>query len=205
VPTGAASLIVATLPAWLLVLDWGYGGRGGPRAVEAAGIALGLAGVGILSAPGGIEPVGAAVLVGATVAWALGSMVSRYAERPASPVRTAAMQMLVGGAVMVPLGLALGEGGRFDPAAVSVTSVASLVYLVAVALVALPAFNWLLAVTSPAAVGTYAFVNPVVAVFLGWLVLAEPLTGRAGAAAALVVLGVMLLVWPRNRGQKSRV
>lgn len=201
VPTGAAALVVATLPAWLLVLDWGYGGRRGPRVREAAGIALGLTGVGVLSAPGGIDPAGAAALVGATAAWAVGSLVNRYAELPDSPVRTAGMQMLVGGAVMMPLGLLLGEGSRFDPAAVSGVSLAALGYLVAVALVALPAFNWLLTVTSPAAVGTYAFVNPVVAVLLGWAVADEPMTGRAAAAAGCVVLGVMLLVWPR---QKSR-
>jgi drug/metabolite transporter (DMT)-like permease len=198
VPTGAAALVVATLPAWLLILDWGCGGRGRPHAREAAGIGLGLTGVAILSAPGGIDPVGAAVLVGASVAWAIGSLVNRYAELPASPVRTAGMQMLVAGAVLVPLGLAAGEGGRFQPGAVSPSSAAALAYLVAVALVALPAYNWLLTVVSPAAVGTYAFVNPIVAVLLGWAVLGEEPVARTGAAAALVVLGVVLLVWPRR-------
>lgn len=200
VPTGAAALVVATLPAWLLVLDWGYGKRGGPRLREAVGISLGLGGVAVLSAPGGIHPVGAVVLLGATAAWAVGSLVNRYAELPASPVRTAGMEMFAAGLMMVPLGLALGEGARFDPHSVSPVSVAALVYLIAVALVALPAYNWLLTVTSPAAVGTYAFVNPVVAVLLGAAVLGEELSARSGAAAVLVVLGVMLLVWPRRRG-----
>ncbi len=199
VPSGAAALVIATLPAWLLLLDWGYGGRGGPRLVEVAGIGLGLAGVASLSAPGGIDPLGVAVLLGAAVAWAVGSLFNRYADLPASPVRTAAMQMLAGGVVMVALGLALGEGGRFDPAAVSAWSAGSVAYLVAVAVVALPAYNWLLAVTSPALVGTYAFVNPVVAVLLGWAVAGEAVTERTGPAAALVVFGVMLLVWPRKK------
>lgn len=198
VPSGAAALVVATLPAFLLLLDWGCGGRKGPRWAEALGIGLGLAGVGALSAPGGVDPVGAAVLLGASAAWAAGSLLNRYADLPASPVRTAGMQMLIGGAVMAAVGAALGESGRFDPAAVSAASAAALGYLVAVALVALPAYNWLLTATSPALVGTYAFVNPLVAVLLGWAVAGEAPTGRTGVATGLVVLGVMLLVWPRK-------
>jgi drug/metabolite transporter (DMT)-like permease len=199
VPSGAAALVIATLPAWLLLLDWGYGGRKGPRLAEVAGIGLGLAGVAVLSAPGGIDLVGAAALLGAAVAWAVGSLFNRYADLPASPALTAAMQMLAGGVMMVALGLLLGEAGRFDPGAVSWQSAAAVAYLVAVAVVALPAYNWLLSVTSPATVGTYAFVNPVVAVLLGWAVAGEAITDRTGPAAGLVVIGVMLLVWPRRR------
>lgn len=198
VPSGAAALVIATLPAWLLLLDWVYGGRKGPRVAEVLGIGLGLTGVAVLSAPGGIHPVGAAVLLGAAVAWAVGSLFNRYADLPASPALTAAMQMLAGGVMMVAIGFALGETGRLDPGAVSWQSVAAVAYLVAVAVVALPAYNWLLSVTSPALVGTYAFVNPVVAVLLGWAALGEAITGRTGPAAALVVAGVVLLVWPRR-------
>lgn len=107
-PSGLASLVVATLPAWLLVFDWMIGGRRGPGPVEVAGIGLGLTGVAVLAAPGaGGSPVGVAVLIGASVAWAAGSLFSRYADTPPSAVRTAGMQMLSGGAVMVGLGLAL--------------------------------------------------------------------------------------------------
>ena len=84
-------------------------------------------------------------------------------------------------------------------------SAVALAYLVVVAVVALPAYNWLLSVTSPALVGTYAFVNPVVAVLLGWAVAGEVVTGRTGPAAALVVLGVTLLVWPRKRAAAGGV
>jgi drug/metabolite transporter (DMT)-like permease len=199
VPTGLAALVIATLPAWLLHLDWGYGGRKGPKLLEVAGIGLGLAGVAALSAPGGINALGAAVLLVAAVAWAVGSLFNRYADLPESPVLTTGMQMLVGGAILVALGLALGEAGRLDLGSVSWKSVGAVVYLVAVALVALPAYDWLLTATSPALVGTYAFVNPVVAVLLGWAAAGEALTGRTGVAAVLVVLGVMLLVWPRRR------
>ena len=125
VPSGAASLVIATLPAWLLLLDWGCGGRSRPRAAEVLGIGLGLAGVATLSAPGGINPAGAAALLVAAVAWAVGSLFNRYADLPASPSRHPAMQMLAGGVFMVVLGLALGEAGDFDPARVSVESVAA--------------------------------------------------------------------------------
>ncbi len=201
VPSGAAALVVATLPVWLLLIDWGCGGRGRPRVAELAGIGLGLAGVAVLSAPGGVDPVGAAVLVGASVAWAAGSLFGRAADLPASPVRTAGMQMLAGGAVMLTVGLAAGEGGRFDPAAVTGRSAGAWAYLTAVAVVALPAYTWLLTATSPALVGTYAFVNPVVAVLLGWAVLGEPADGRTAVAGLLVVLGVAVLVWLRGRPQ----
>jgi len=199
IPSGAAALVIATLPAWLLLLDWAYGGRTGPRWIEVLGIGFGLTGVATLSAPGGIDPVGVAVLLVAAVAWAIGSLFNRYAHLPASPVLTSGMQMLAGGVIMVTIGLALGEGERLDLGSVSGRSIAAVLYLVAVAVVALPAYNWLLSVTSPALVGTYAFVNPVVAVLLGWAALGEAVSGRTTLAAALVVFGVMLLVWPRRR------
>jgi drug/metabolite transporter (DMT)-like permease len=198
-PSGLAALVVATLPAWLLVFDWMIGGRRGPGPVEVTGIGLGLAGVAVLAAPGaGGSPLGVAVLVGASVAWAAGSLFSRYADTPASPARTAGMQMLSSGAVMVGLGLAVGEADRLTPAAVSVESAGSFAYLVAVAVVALPAYTWLLTVSSPALIGTYAFVNPVVAVVLGWAVAGESLGPRTGLAVVLIVGGVALLTWPRR-------
>jgi drug/metabolite transporter (DMT)-like permease len=198
VPTGAAALVIATLPAWLLLMDWGWRKRSGPRLMEVAGIALGLGGVAVLTSPGGLNPLGGIALVVSAVAWAAGSLVNRYADLPASPVRMAGMQMMAGGVMMISIGVLIGEAGQFEPGAMSGLAVAAFVYLVAVALVALPAYNWLLAVTSPALVGTYAFVNPVVAVLLGWAVVGEEVTGRTGVAAVLVVVGVAVLVWPRK-------
>jgi len=199
VPSGAAALIVATLPAWLLLLDWGYGGRSRPRALELVGIGLGMAGVAVLSAPGGVDPVGAGVLMLAAVAWAVGSLFNRYANVPSSPTLTAGMQMLVGGAILVGLGLAVGEGRRLDPAAASWQSFTAWGYLTVVAVVALPAYTWLLTAASPALVGTYAFVNPLVAVVFGWAVAGEELAGRTSEATALVVLGVIFLIGSRRR------
>lgn len=203
VSPGVAALVVATLPAWLLLLDWIYGGRKGPRLVETLGIVLGLGGVAAMSTLGAIDPFGVGALLVASVGWAIGSLVTRYADLPASPIRTAGMQMLIGGAVLVGLGLAVGEGGRLNPAAVTPESVGGWVYLAAVAVVALPAYNWLLSVTSPALVGTYAFVNPVVAVLLDWAVTQQPPAVQTAAAGGAVVLGVALLVWSRWRANSK--
>lgn len=201
VPSGLAALIVATLPAWLLLLDWAWGGRRGPGLVELAGIGLGLGGVAVLVSPsgaGGVPVLGTAVLTAAAIAWAAGSLFSRAADLPASPIRTAGMQMIVGGGCMVLLGLAFRETERTALAGMSWGSILAFAYLVAAAVVALPAYQWLLTACSPALVGTYAFVNPVVAVLLGWAVLAEGLTGRTGGAVILIVAGVALLTWPRR-------
>jgi drug/metabolite transporter (DMT)-like permease len=198
-PSGLAALVVATLPAWLLLFDWSIGGRRRPGLIEVVGIGLGLGGVAVLATPGeGGSPVGVAVLVGASIAWAAGSLLSRYADLPTSPIRTAGMQMLAGGAVMVALGPVLGETGRLNVGTVTAESVASFAYLVAVAVVALPAYTWLLTVSSPAIVGTYAFVNPVVAVLLGWAVVRESMSPRTGLAVVFVVAGVAMLTWPRR-------
>ena len=198
-PSGLAALVVATLPAWLLLFDWSIGGRLGPGLVEVVGIGLGLGGVVLLATPtDGGSLTGVAVLTGASIAWAAGSLFSRYSDTPRSAARTSGMQMLAGGAVMVLIGLVAGELERFRLAAVSVESAVSFAYLVAVAVVALPAYTWLLTVSSPALVGTYAFVNPVVAVILGSAVAGEPLTGRTGLAVVLVVCGVAVLTWPRR-------
>ena len=198
-PSGLAALVVATLPAWLLLIDWSIGGRNGPKLIEVLGIGLGLGGVVLLANPKDDSSLaGVVVLTGASIAWAAGSLFSRYADTPDSVVRTSGMQMLAGGAVMVVIGLATGEMNRFSFGNVSVESGLSFAYLVAVAMVALPAYTWLLTVSSPALVGTYAFVNPVVAVMLGAAIASEALTGRTGLAVVLVVLGVALLTWPRR-------
>jgi drug/metabolite transporter (DMT)-like permease len=196
VPSGVAALVVATLPAWLLLLDWGYGTRRGPRVMELAGIVLGLAGVFVLAAPSGTESIpllGTVLLVCSSIGWAAGSLVTRYSDLPKAPACTSGMQMLAGGVLMVALGLALGEAHRFDVSRVTWESAIAVVYLIAVALVAVPSYTWLLTVTSPALVGTYAFVNPVVAVLLGWAA-GETLSERTGFAALLVVTGVVLLI-----------
>ncbi|MBX9584428.1 MAG: EamA family transporter [Gemmataceae bacterium] len=198
VPSGLAALTVATTPAWMVLLDWAWGGPR-PRALVGVGIAAGLAGVAVLAGAGagGVSVAGAAVLTLASVSWAVGSLFARHADLPRSPARTTGMEMLAGGAALAALGAAAGEHAGFDPAGVSLASALAFGYLLAAAVVAMSAFTWLMTVADPGLVGTYAFVNPVVAVVLGAALADEELTARTGAAAALVVLGVALIVWPR--------
>ncbi|OWK44401.1 EamA family transporter [Fimbriiglobus ruber] len=200
VPSGLAALVVATIPVWMLLFDWMYGGRRGPRRAELMGVGAGLAGVTVLAAPGadGGSPAGIGALVFSAVGWSCGSLVNRYADLPKSPFMISGMEMLVGGVFLLGVGLVTGEASRFDPVAVSWQSGAALVYLIAVAVVALPAYTWLMTVCSPALVGTYAFVNPVIAVLLGCAVLGEELTSQTLAAIALVVVGVALLTRPQK-------
>ena len=204
-PSGLAALVVATVPAWLSLFDWvGVSGRR-PRTRELAGIAIGLGGVGLLAVgehtPGVARPDMVGLVVAASAAWAAGSLFARGADLPRSPISVMAMEMLTGGTAVAALGLATGETHRFDPAAVNADSVWAFAYLMVAGLVALPTYTWLLTVTSPALVGTYAFVNPVVAVLLGWAVLGEALNDEALAAAVLVVLGVVLITWPGGTGK----
>lgn len=212
VPSGLAALLVATVPLWMVLLDALRPGGGGmpPRRVW-WGIALGLVGVGVLVGPAsfvsgeGVDPVGAATLIVASVFWAIGSLVSRGAGLPASPRMSTALQMLSGGALLVLTGTALGEWSRVDPAAVSSKSVLALAYLILFGAIAgFSAYVWLLRVATPALVGTYAFVNPMVAVVLGWALAGEALTPRIGVATLVIVGAVALITGVRRRPHRQR-
>jgi drug/metabolite transporter (DMT)-like permease len=196
VPSGLTALIVATVPLWMVVLDWMTGGaRPGRRAW--AGIVLGLIGVAVLVQPsghGGVDPIGALLLVIASIAWSYGSLFGRRAEMPKSPLMTTSMEMLAGGVVLLVAGVLTGEASRFDPAAVSRTSIIGLVYLIFFgAIVGYSAFTYLVTATTPAKLGTYAYVNPCIAVVLGWLIAGEPIGPRTLVAVGIIVGAVVLL------------
>lgn len=195
VPSGVAALLVATLPVWMVVLDAART-RTRPTAAVAVGVALGLAGIGVLVGPGAlgepVDPVGAFAVVAATLSWAAGSVYQRGAEVAPHPLLNVAMQMLVGGVALVALSAAVGERPAFADA--SLRSALALAYLVAFgSLAGYSASVWLLDVSTPARVSTYAYVNPVIAVLLGWWLAGEPLDGRVGLAAAAVVAAVALM------------
>ncbi len=202
IPSGVAALIVAVVPCWMVLLEWLRGGEK-PTGRVIAGLALGLLGLMLLVGPEGfmgggrIDPIGAIVLVFGGFAWAAGSIYARGRDFPAPRMATAA-QMLAGGAGLVVLGTVFGEWGRLDLAAVTVSSVFALLYLVVFgSIIAYSAYVWLLRVSTAARVSTYAYVNPVVAVLLGWLIAGEALTPRMGAAAAVIVAGVVLITLRR--------
>jgi drug/metabolite transporter (DMT)-like permease len=130
----------------------------------------------------------------AAAAWAAGSIYSVTAPRPESGLMATAMQMFCGALLQILAGSAMGDWSRFDPSAISLVSVGALLYLVvAGSLIAYTAYVWLLQHVSPTSVATYAYVNPAVAMFLGWLVAGEPMTGRTLVAAAIILVSVVMI------------
>lgn len=205
VPSGLAALLVATVPLWMVLLEWVRGGTR-PAARVWAGLATGFLGLGILVGPADLlggraaDPVGAGALVLASVLWAIGSVYSRRASLPASPFLATGMEMLAGGTLLVLAGTLAGEWGRFDPGAVTRASALGLAYLIVFGSgLGFTAYIWLLKHVEVARVSTYAYVNPVVAVFLGWAFAGESVSARTGLAAATIVAAVMFITGAGRR------
>jgi len=214
VPSGLAALIIATVSLWMVLIDWLTGGSARPSAPLMAGLLWGLLGVGVLVSSNHVGAqsreglLGAFALLGAAFAWASGSIYARRAQLPASPWMTTAMQMLSGGVVLAIMAVMAGEIGQLDTARVSFKSVVSLMYLTIFgALVGYSAYIWLLSVTTPARASTYAYVNPAVAVFLGWLLADERLDVRAGLAMGMILSAIVVVTLkggrPRRDGQQQ--
>jgi drug/metabolite transporter (DMT)-like permease len=200
VPSGLAALIIASVPIWMAVLQ-GVERRRRPPAALAGGLLLGLGGLALLVAPGRfgggghVDTLGAVALLFAALSWTVGSLYSRKAALPRSTSLAVAMEMIAGGLILWIVGLLLGEGGRIHADQISLRAVLSLGYLVIFgSLIGFSAYIWLLKVTTPARVTTYAYVNPVVAVLLGWAFAGEALTLRIGLAAAAIVGAVFLII-----------
>jgi drug/metabolite transporter (DMT)-like permease len=208
IPSGIAALVVALLPAWLVVLGRIFVGETIGRPV-ALGLVIGLVGVAILAGPWetstALDPLGLVALLGSPILWGIGSIFSahRAVESP-DPARAIAIQMLAGAAVMAVIGLLVGDWARFDPAAISSTSLLSIVYLAAVgSIVGYSCYIWLLRHAPLAKIGTYAYVNPVVAFILGAWLGNEPLTPRTVVASAVILFAVALIVTVRGRAARS--
>jgi len=147
-----------------------------------------------------VDPVGAAVILGGALAWAAGSAYGRVAPLPQAPFLCAAMQMLCAATLLAVTGAAMGEVGAVHPAAISTASLASFGYLVVFgSILAFTAYGWLLrSGASSVLVSTYAYVNPGIAVLLGWLFAGEPVGGRELAAGAIILASVGMLVLARH-------
>ncbi|MFJ2577808.1 EamA family transporter [Kitasatospora aureofaciens] len=210
VPSGLAALLVAAVPLWMVLLTAVVGGER-PKRAELAGVLLGLVGLAVLSAPaigGDIAPLGVILIICATLTWAAGSFASKRIPMPGNVLAASGYQMLAGGLGDLLIGLVRGETHGLDLAAVSGRSWLALAYLVLFgSLLAFTAYAWLLRSAPLTLVATYAYVNPVVAVLLGWLILAEPLTGPTLAGGGIVVAGVCLVVSvsrkPSKPGRRS--
>ena len=206
IPSGVAALLVGTVPCFMVLIDWLRPNGVRPTALVIAGLLLGLLGLVWLIGPdnllggGRADFVGAVVVVLGSFSWAVGSIYSRHAATPPSPFLSTAMQMLGGGAALLVLSVSLGEPWTFDATAVSLRSVLGLLYLIVLgSIVAFSAYIWLLRVSTPTRVSTYAYVNPVIAVILGWALAGEALTPRMAIAAAVIVSGVALITLAPKR------
>ncbi|UOG75245.1 drug/metabolite exporter YedA [Hymenobacter tibetensis] len=203
IPSGLAALLVATVPMFLAILGWWSGVAARPTLWVAIGLACGLLGVYLLArTPGashvalpGHEGLGMVLVLTAGLLWAVGSLYSKGHQPSPSPFVSGGMQMICGGLVMLVVGLVRGEATEFDVAQVTAKSWWAYTYLVTFgSIVAFTAYIWLLRVVEPALAGTYAFVNPVVAVLLGWAFAGEALNPQMLGGAALIVVAVALVV-----------
>ncbi len=204
--SGLAALLVSTEPLWIVLFVWlrDRGQRPGGRVI--AGLLLGFTGLVLLVRPsssGGLDPLGVAAVLVASLSWAWGSLYSQRAKLPSSPVLSTAMQMLCGGALLLLAATLTGEPAHFALSQVSTRSLLALAYLVVFgAIIAFTAYVWLLRTASPVLISTYAYVNPVVAVFLGWAMAGEPITRGTLIAAAVILTGVALI--SSAQGKKGR-
>jgi drug/metabolite transporter (DMT)-like permease len=210
VPSGIAALLIAMMPVWVAVFGRIFLGERLPRAA-AVGIAAGMLGVAILVGPSlaidrSLDPAGIVALIISPMSWAAGSLFSANRARlPKDPFITTGMQMLTGSTVLAGASLLSGELGSFRVQAITTESLIAFVYLTVVgSLVAFTSYAWVLRRAPLPLIATYAFVNPVVAVFLGWLVLQERVTPLQVIAGAVIVVGVGLIVAARSRMTRVR-
>jgi drug/metabolite transporter (DMT)-like permease len=211
VPSGIAALLVAVVPLWMVLLEWLRPGGTRPRAAVFAGVALGLVGLALLVGPdalrsgSGSDAFGALVLVLASLSWAAGSLYTKFAPRATSTTVGTGTQMLAGGLALFAAAIVAGEPSRLDLAHASTSSLVAFAYLLTFgSLIGFTAYVYLLAHTTAAKAATYAYVNPVVAVLLGWAIGHEPVTSRTVLAAAVILGGVAIITIPRDAATVTR-
>ncbi|HTA18339.1 MAG TPA: drug/metabolite exporter YedA [Polyangia bacterium] len=204
VPSNLTALLVAGVPLHMALLDWARPGGKPPRRRVVVGIGVGAAGMALLVSGGRatsheVSALAIAAILLSGVVWAAGSLYARYGALNAHPVMAAAQEMLVGGAALLLISAARGEPGVVARTGVTTESTLALVYLTIFgSLVAFSAFGWLVKATTPARLSTVAYVNPVVAVVLGWAILDERLGARAIAGAVLIVCAVLVMTLPKR-------
>ncbi len=211
VPSGIAALLIAMMPVWVAILGRIFLGERLPR-LAGVGIIVGFIGVAILIGPsamgggGALDRLGLAALIISPIAWSSGSLFAAHrALLPKRPLVATGIQMICGGLVLTLMGLLSGEFASLRLDEISTRSIVAIVYLTLVgSLVAFTAYGWLLRVAPLPLIATYAYVNPVVAVVLGAVVLHEPIDPRTLAAGAVIVFAVVLIVTARGRMRGPR-
>lgn len=211
VPSGITALLTTMSPLWFVVIEW-LQTRSKPGIEMIIGLILGTVGMVALVDPaqlvGGdqVNLIGAGTIFLASIAWVWGSLYSRRAELPPSPFLAIAMEMLAGAALLLLASFALGEFSELHLASISMRSIFALMYLTVFgSMIAFTSYVWLLRVSSPSLVSTHAYVNPVVAVFLGWLLADEPINGRIFIASVVIISAVAIIttVKARRASQKN--
>jgi drug/metabolite transporter (DMT)-like permease len=205
IPSSYAALVVATVPLWMTLFDWLFYKGPAPNKRIGLGLVLGMVGIVLLIGPGQLRGpasfdwLSLLILLLAPILWSIGSLYSRQARQPENVFMATAMEMLAGGAFLIVAGLLTGEAGRLDITLISAESWLALLYLTIFgSIVALTSYVWLLKAVRPTRVATYTYVNPVIAVILGWLVLSEPITGQTIAAVVVIILAVVLITSQRE-------
>ena len=189
IPSSIAALLIGSGPAFIVLTEWAWPGGRRPSPLTFGAMLLGFGGVAWLAAPwentghGRLDSAGVAAILAACFSWGIGTIYSRHARDPAPPFTAAAAQMLAGGVLLALAAAFHGDFAAWDFAAIS----------------GYTAFVWLVKHSTPALTATYAYVNPVVSVFLGWLLLDEPVTPRTLAASAVIIGAVAIITLHRNR------
>jgi drug/metabolite transporter (DMT)-like permease len=207
IPSGITSLIVGMTPIYMTLLEWAQPGGRRPGPYTTAGIITGFVGIILLSAPWeeytnatALPLTGLLAIMCSSFFWATGTVWLHRIKNPAPALTATTLQMLIGGALLLAGGTLRGEIATVRVAGISVASWLSFVYLIIVgSLIAYSTYTWLVKHSTPARVSTYAYVNPVIAVFLGWLILDEPVTPRTLLAAALIIAAVAIIIVRKNK------
>lgn len=207
VPSGVAAIIVATVPLWMALLGWLWPGGRRPSGLVSLGLVLGFIGITLLVNSSEVEVANASshwagyiILLAASISWAAGSLYSRVAKLPSEPLMSISLQMLSGGLLCLMVGLLSGEWTQIDLRNISTRSVLSLSYLIIFgSIIGFSAYIWLLKVANPTLVSTYAYINPIVAVILGWALADERMTTKDGMAGFVIVLAVIIMTRANSR------
>jgi drug/metabolite transporter (DMT)-like permease len=205
VPSGITALLVAVVPVFVVLLEWLRPGGRRPTVAVFAGVGLGIAGLGLLVGPdalhggGGASSAGALVLMFASLSWAAGSIYTKLAPKARSAMVATGTQMLAGGLALLAAAVVSGEPAQLSLARASTSSLVAFAYLLTFgSLIGFTAYVYLLSHTTAAKASTYAYVNPVVAVLLGWAIGHEPVTSRTLLAAAVILAGVAIITITRD-------
>lgn len=203
IPSSLAALLVATVPLWMVAIDSARPGKERPSVAATVGILIGFGGVVLLIRFAASDALvfnlfGTTAVLFASLSWAVGSLYARTARLAASPLLATGMEMFAGGVALLVTATITGEWNHLDIGAVSSRSALALAYLTAVGSAAFVAYVWLLRVAPTPLVSTYAYVNPLVAVLLGYFLANEPMTGRTLFAASLIIGSVVLVSAPKR-------